>query len=64
MTRKNRENIYTRVTNKIIANLEQGVRPWNQYSDPVDCGCRAWPYLPDLDDLSAGPGVRRLCAER
>ena len=27
-TRKNREDVYTRVTNRIIAQLEQGVKPW------------------------------------
>jgi len=25
-----RHDIYTRVTNKIVASLEQGVRPWHQ----------------------------------
>jgi antirestriction protein ArdC len=27
-TRKNREDVYTRVTNRIIEQLEQGVKPW------------------------------------
>ena len=23
-----KQNVYTRITNKIVADLEQGVRPW------------------------------------
>jgi hypothetical protein len=57
-----RADVYTRVTNRIIADLENGVRPWlkrpalrgHQRADAVGRGDRQGPHLANMDDVSAG----------
>ena len=83
-------DLYQHVTDQIVANLEQGVRPWMKpwsaehaagritrplrangiayqginvlvlWSELVDQGLQR----PDLDDVPAGAGIERACAQR
>ncbi len=48
-----RTDVHTRITETIVADLEQGVRPWMKPWS-ADTGCRL--QRADLDDLS--PGIR------